>query len=834
MAGRHQRRCQGGVALLLFLILLVMGALTYIVNNLTPEAIEAQRARKTGEALTLARDALIGYALNYRDAQAAKDPDSNGADDRAMYGYLPLPDLGSSRNNNLDPACLDAASNPIEGCDANFFTGLTFDVNGIGPTVVGRFPWRTLGTAPLRDGHGECLWLIVSSLHGRIQRAVPPPVLPPMNWDTLGQLDIVVANGTNALNSALTSIHDRPVAIIYAPGPALPGQNRTPSTTDDVTQCGGNYNAVNYLDPFVATALGGVTNTLAGANAASGVTGDSNPANDPDTPKPMLVEGKVFATGGNYVPTACTGANCNLLANDMGLRLTADHLFGALRKNANFRTDINSLLERITGCLRDEIAAGGSLVNGKIAGANNNTCYGENTPPLGYYPHWREMIHVAAPATVNAVPCAGAVLFAGQRSAGQMRVTPTDKAAPANYLEGTNLSEFAAGTHNFTGPDQFDRVSTGGQTTGQDIVRCIPVGGTFTPVVSSTLTALGFGQLTAYDAATRTLTLGRANVTTGNGAPAGALYGCAWIPEVHALGNGLRTYFQFRFKKVGTNVGSNGFTFALVDALKNTLLSCGAAGSHLGYSGVNGTTPAISYPKIGIEFDQSRDAGFPGTGGELSLIAGRNDPCGTSGCGGTAGYNSHAAILYWGNEAANATDGVSQPGFDDNVHGLPATPPASHPPPTNPAYPSSGIAFVDLRGKTSEGGDSYLYHVRIDITPVRTTLTPAEDSYTTMQTKVWILADSSTAINQIADLRNTTRPVTSSAPKLAGTAKLYDLPVTGSFCDAATPCPTGQACGTGNVCYRPAMQQLRLGFTNSQRTTDQEVAISDIFTTWLP
>ena len=832
MAGRHPQRFQDGAALLIFLILLVMGALTYIVNNLTPEAIEAQRARKTSEALALARDALIGYALNYRDAQSAKDPDSIGEDDRAMYGYLPLPDLGSSRNNNLDPVCLDAASNPIEGCDANNFTGLVFDVNGIGPTVVGRFPWRTLGTAPLRDGHGECLWLIVSSLHSRIQRATPPPVLPPMNWDTLGQLDIVVANSTNALNSALASAHDRPVAIIYAPGPALPGQVRTPSATDDVTQCGGNYNAINYLDPVVATALGGITHYLAGTNAASGATGDSNTANDPDTPKSMLTEGKIYAAAGNYVPTACTSPNCDLLANDAGMRLIADHLFGAMRKNTNFRTDINSLLDRITGCLRDEIAAGGSLVNGKVAGANNNSCYGENLPPLGYYPHWREMIHVAAPATVNAAACAGAVLFAGQRAAGQVRINPTDKATPANYLEGANLVEFTAGTNNFTGPDLFDRVSTGGQTAGQDIVRCVPVGGSFTPVTSPTLTALGFGQLTAYDAATRTLTLGRANVTTGNGAPAGTLYGCAWIPELRDIGNGLRTYFQFRFKKVGTNVGSNGFTFALADALNNTLLSCGAAGSHLGYSGDNGSTPPIAYPKIGIEFDQSRDAGFPGTGGELSLTAGRNDPCGTSGCGGTAGYNSHAAILYWGNAVPNGV--VTQPDFDDNVHGFPVAAPGVHPPPINPPDGTPGIDFVDLRGKTSEGGDSYLYHVRIDVTPVRNKAAAAENSSTTMQTRVWILADSPTVANQIAALRNTTRPVSGISPKLEDTATLYDLPVTGSFCDAATPCPTSQACGSDNVCYRPAMQKLRLGFTNSQRTTDQEIRISDIFTTWIP
>jgi len=838
MAGRHLQWPQRGAALLIFLVLLVMAALTYVVNSLTPEAADAARARKTADVLAQARDALVGYALRHRDAQVAKDPDSNGLDDRTMYGYLPLPDLGSSRNQNLDPICLNGTGNPVEGCDANYFTGLNFDANGIGPSVIGRFPWRMFGMAPLRDGHGECLWLIVSGLHGRIQRATPPPAmpLPPMNWDTLGQLDIVVANGTNALNSALASTHERPVAIIFAPGPALPGQDRSPSATDDVTQCGGNYNAANYLDPATSTALGGVTNYLAGINAASGSTGDSDLSNDPDAPKPMLTEGKIFAAGGNFLPTACTSANCDLLSNDTGLRLTSEHLFGALRKNANFRMDINSMLDRMVDCLRDEIAAGGSIANGKIAGANNNACYGEDVHPLGYYPHWREMVYVAAPATANAIPCAGAVLFAGQRGAGQVRITPTDKNAPANYLEGTNLTEFLAATNSFSGPDLFDRVGPG-QAANQDIVRCIPVGGTFGPVDSPTLAALGFGQLVAYDPGSRTLTLGRENVVTGTvgSANAAALFGCAWT-DSRPLGGGLRAYFSFRFRQLGTSVGTNGFVFALADAETSSPAACGAAGSHLGYSGFNSITPMVAWPKIGIEFDQGRDTGFPGSAGETALNAGRNDPCGTTatGCAGL-GYNSHVAVVYWGNASPNAADGVTQPDYDDNVHGYPAVPLSSRVPPSNPAYPSSGITFKDLRGKTSQGGDSYLYHVRVEVVPLRTVDATAENTYTTFETKIWILADSATVTNQIAAMRNTTRPMSQAysgfAPHLQDTAKIYDVGTDRGDCGA---CQSGEACGTDNICYRQSLRTLRPGFTGAQRTTDQEVRISDFFTTWIP
>jgi len=821
MAGRRlQRRDQRGAALLVFLVLLVMGALAYLVDHLKPEDAAAQRARRTQEALSQARDALIGYALDYRDVQAAKDVDSVGADDRTMYGYLPWPDLGSSRNNNIDPKCLDGGGQPLEGCDANTFTGVVFDINGIGPTVVGRFPWRTLGTPPLRDGNGECLWLIVSALHGRIQRSVPPPVLPPMNWDTPGQLDIVVANGTNALSSVLAGVHDRPVAIIFSPGPPLPGQDRSLSAGDDVRQCGGNYDARNYLDPFTTTALGGITNYLAGTNAASGATGDSNPANDPDTPKVMLSEGELFALGGNFVPTACSGASCDLLANDRGLRLTSDQLFGALRNNANFRIDLNSLLERIVNCLRDGIAAGGSISNGKVAGADNNACYGENVHPLGYYPHWREMIFVATPATVNGVPCAGAVLFASQRGPGQVRASPADKASAANYLEGTNLTGFLAATNSFSGPDLFDRVSPTGQTAHQDIVRCIPAGGSLNEVISPPLAALG-GQIVDYDPGGRVLNLGRIYTITDavRNANAHAFFGCSWTPESHPLGSGSRSYFKFNIQDSG-----EGFTFAIIDADRNGNNVCGASHQHLGYSGNNTLTPPLAAPKLGVEFDTAKQKDGYSEGGD-----GRSDPDFKGG---------HAAIVYWG---------TAGDGNDDNVHGLPTPPDSSpRPVPRNPIAPQdeegddiNGPAIGRLDANSVANLIGKNIHVRIDIGLVNADLANHRKTY---RIDVWIVKGDSDA-NIIAALQNTARPLASLYPGIDSAAflhlhdepTLYDIP--GGSCSADADCLAGQSCALAEQrCYAPALRNVRLGFTTSQSSAskDQLITLSDFVTTWLP
>jgi type II secretory pathway pseudopilin PulG len=801
---------------MILLVLLVMGALAYLIGNLAPELNEPRRERQTQEVLAQARDALIGYALRYRESQ----PDR-------VYGYLPLPDLGRSRNNNV--ACTPPNE---EGCDAANFAG-----NAINTTVIGRLPWRTLGIEPLRDANGECLWYAISGSHQRVQATTP------MNWDTLSHLDVVVANGSASLVAALASAHQRPVAVIFSPGPPLASQNRGNLGGDDVTQCGGNYDVRNYLDPHTAGALGVVTNYLANVNNAYAVT-------DPNTPKALSPQGRIFSSGGNLLPKACEAADCTLLANDSGLALTGDQLFGAIRKHALFRTDINAMLDRMVNCLRDKFVAGGfapAAIGGytppadKLAGhLPFDACYDGTKVPLAYYDSYQELLFVAKPSgagtfTVNSdAGCAGTLVFAGQRGAGQQRVSAADRSALTNYLEGNNLASFTNPGTTFGsvgGPTLLDRVPL--QTPEQDIARCIPAGASFSTVASP---ALGANQLAAYDAATHILTLGRLDITTGFGYNANTLFGCGWFAEQRLLAGGLRSYFRFQFKQLGTSVGGNGFVFALVDALRNSLNVCGAGGSHLGYSGDNGSTAKIRYPKIGVEFDQSRNSGFSEFA-DLSLgNPGRNDPCGTSSCGGTIGYNSHAALVYWGHESANGTDGVTRPDDDNNVHGYPTAgslagtrrPPRSH---RDPAT-ESGIKFVNLRGNPV---DSSLYHVRVELTPVRTTNADALLSKTAIALQVWIADDASTSADRIAALKNTTRPMSlldpTFAPTLTDTPDLFD--VQEAACVSGV-CPTGQACGSDNMCYRPALERIQLGFTNSQRTSDQQVDIIDFFTTWLP
>lgn len=723
MAGRCAPGWAGperGAALLVFLVLLVMAGLTYLLDGLAPATLQARRDQATDEALAQAREALLGYALKFREEQL-KDGQHG-----QVYGYLPLPDLGSARNNN--PGCTR------EGCDAAEFAG-----NGANLSVIGRLPWRTLGLPPLRDGHGECLWYAVSGSHQRIQQASP------MNWDTPGHFDLAVANGTTALAGTLANVHERPAAVIFSPGPALAGQDRGKDPGNSVDECGGNYDARNYLDPGGSALDGGANHFAGSANAASG--------NASASAKRLSAAGIVQRQeDGRLWAGACPpGAHCAVAANDRGLALAGDALFGALRKSAHFRDDLDTLLDRIAACLRDEIAAGNppAASYARIAGADGHPCYGKDAEPRGYYPHYKDMIFVAAPAggvavAVDGIPrsCAAALLFAGQRGAAQLRDTAAARNAPANYLEGVNLASFSGGGTGFAGPERFARVSPA-QAASQDILRCIPAGASLGSVASSRLAALGVGQLTRYDAATRTLTLGQEAVTASDvgNANAGALFGCAWQPEAHRAGGGLRAYFKFNIRPTGT--AGDGFVFALADGDANGADVCGAARQHLGYGGNNGQTPAIRPPKIGIEVDTRRNyrahADFTDPPGFHPAYVG-DSPAATShlnnGRADPDYAGGHVAIVYWGGESPIATgracgSGCTAPQFcsggvcylapeeDDNVHGRSAAPSAPRPPPQNPAAPASPAAppagVYKLDPGLSQVPTNQDIHVRVEL-----------------------------------------------------------------------------------------------------------------------
>jgi hypothetical protein len=140
-------------------------------------------------ALLAAKTALIAYAASERwQTSLGHNIDHPGA--------LPCPD----RDDDGDADC----------------TGSTTS------SQIGRLPWRTLGVDDLRDASGERLWYALSFNF----RKLPATVI---NSDTPGQLAIT---GTAPASNV--------VAVVFAPGQALQGQDRNAA----------HNSASSYLEGF--------------------------------------------------------------------------------------------------------------------------------------------------------------------------------------------------------------------------------------------------------------------------------------------------------------------------------------------------------------------------------------------------------------------------------------------------------------------------------------------------------------------------------------------------------------------------------------------------------
>ena len=193
------RTAQTGVAAIILLVIVVMGSLYALLTsiNTATAQLDQRRADQTAVALRQAKEALIAWSATH----------ANGP------GHLLCPDL-----NN------DGISNTISCGNAD--------------TRVGRLPWSTLGLPDLRDASGNRLWYAVSRCF--LERASDPSCTYAVNSDTQGQLNVA---GLMPMS--------RVVAIIFAPGPALSGQNRA----DESIGCTGgppvapqNCQAANFLE----------------------------------------------------------------------------------------------------------------------------------------------------------------------------------------------------------------------------------------------------------------------------------------------------------------------------------------------------------------------------------------------------------------------------------------------------------------------------------------------------------------------------------------------------------------------------------------------------------
>lgn len=578
-------RRQRGAVLLLLLMLVAVGALAVFVTGLNRATQQLERDRITSEALAQAKAALIGYAATALEVTET--------------GHLQLPDLGFGA---------------AEGDAAQNFAGNLQDYS-----VIGKIPWRSLGVAPLRDGQGECLWYVVS---GRFKNT--PVNNAVFNWDTLGQIDIIDKNGIPVANNI--------AALVVSPGRGVDLQERKLSNPA-YTQCGGNYDARNYLDPYDASdAISGKVNYFSGSVNNLIALDASN-------------KQFVMAANNHY--------------NDRFQLITVDDIFRPIIHRRDFATKIQDLLDdtyfRVTNI---------PLTGDK--GTDGILCTSLSPKNRIFCNNWKEMLLLTnlptpSPITIDGLPtpqaCDRVLIFGGQKATDQIRQTDDDRKKPKNYLETPNLDAFFAHDGSFSGASAFKAAKA-----STDILRCIMSAGVQTSFASDfskfSPTGIAGDSVDGVQTYSSGVTANANEKTFAIGGVTGTVGGCIWYPVAVPLAKTLRAYYEYQFAYADayalTGSGSdrgNGFTFQMVRNDQGSPKSICGLTANMGALALG--DPASDIWGSGsfiIETDVHEDAA-------------RLDPAA-----------NHTAIMYGGNLDHSLTNGNPTTACDGSAAGCQHTP----------------------------------------------------------------------------------------------------------------------------------------------------------------
>lgn len=405
--GNHsaKQHAQRGGTLIIFVLILVIAGTTALLSTLDGSEVKIERNKKTAAALAEAKAALIGDAIS-QSIDAA--------------GYLRMPDLG------FGPLVTTIS----EGSFAPNFSGNNKDF-----TVIGKFPWKSYGLQPLHDGYEECLWYIVS---GRFKVT---PKTDTLNWDTQGQIDVIDASG-NIIAANLA-------ALIAASGPPLGTQSHMLADST-YSQCGGNYDARNYLDTYdLENSIAGVLNYFTGSVNNRVSLNKNN-------------KKFVLANNDHY--------------NDKFLFVTLDEIFRPIIRRSDFKNQITALF--------DDPDFKSHLLSIDVEGNKGtdeidcDVIDKTTKKPLNTFcQNWEEMLlltQLPTPSTITIdgtstmTACTRVLIFGGQKTGAQARISIANKNDPANYLEDANLTAFNTPSSDFDGISVFDAANA-----SADVLRCL-------------------------------------------------------------------------------------------------------------------------------------------------------------------------------------------------------------------------------------------------------------------------------------------------------------------------------------------------------------------------
>ena len=654
-----------GAALIVLMTIVALGVLYYLTGQLETISTFQRAARNdsgsgTG-ALTQAREALLGYAITYRDDHPTE-----------VFGYLPCPDRDG-----------DGIADPNSD---------GFCASSDGTAEIGLLPYKTLGLPDLRDAEGGCLWYAVAGNF----KAHSGATKPIMNWDTQGQFSIL-GSDTVARTPApdVSGGEGGAAAVVFAAGSQIGTQRRVPTGS---LPCQLNMRSVNP-DASVNSNPSAVTDYLDG-NYNFAVT----------TTIP-ITQGIVKDSSGN------------ITNNDLLVWITPKQIFDRIKKRSDFVTSINALSSALVTTLTpvtpgaaltshdagDATAVGSSKLVGKFPAATSVPSI-----PIDYQTYrdnWRDMYRYvrctpSSPTnkclTVNGQSCMGTLIFAAQNTTTGPRTT-ADKADAATYIDTGNYGAYSTTAANtFTGAASF-AMADPAQLATQDVLYCLN---------SQDLTYIsgtgGFSATAGSSALVSSLdSSGRLGTSTTSGSDRS---GCTWTPTAVDFLNGLSVYFRLT-----VNTRDAGLTFVVADTTNNTstVNLCGGIGTDgrlLGYAGTHSSGNRIKAPKIGLELDTRRDATLssdPDYDAWQTFVP-------------TFTLNRHAAIVYWGTTASNDDDNTH--GAGTAASSTQPLNPSSAPGVVSETFSNGSVYHVRLDIQRSYTAPIGTYVVRAYLYPTGTSL----------------------------------------------------------------------------------------------------------------
>jgi hypothetical protein len=310
---------QRGIALLLATLVLLLAVGCALAAALASSAFSPDRERASDRALAQAREALLAYATD-RAIDTVVGP-----------GYLPCPDGDGD-------GWAEATCGSLSGDSGQ-------------EQRLGRLPWKTLGLADLRDGHGERLWYAVSSKHkGLLNCAARRACVDMSPTAALGAITLRDASGAilqdGTIGDPRRAVFGGAVAVVLAPGAPVGEQRR---------ECAAACGAREYLDAVPGS--GEDNAAFHDRNDAAGRAGN----------------------GDGFIAGPVAGADGRIVVNDRVAAIT----YAQLMPRVMERVALEAAL-----CLRRHAALAAS--HGRYP-APLPACGGEGEPPFGRLPEFPAM-----------------------------------------------------------------------------------------------------------------------------------------------------------------------------------------------------------------------------------------------------------------------------------------------------------------------------------------------------------------------------------------------------------------------------------------------------------